>query len=187
MWNIYNFKTPEEGKKVFAWVHNILKYKFVVPLINQLGRIIDRNVNYSMKYDNHSKIYFAFDKALNNTQKIWCDEWAAITYDNTPKIMKKHLKKQYTIIANFKKLLFTICKYDTAYDAFFKIFSFEYAKALQSRFKYDKYVPLFASRNAGDLSYMAIQDGYAFVKGKKYKVALIEVDKDGNNETNEDK
>jgi len=186
MWNIYNFKDQNESNKIFGWVHKILKYKFVVPLINQLGRIIDRNVNYTMKYDNHSKIYFAFDKALNNTQKIWCDEWAAITYDNTPKIMKKHLKKQYTIIANFKKLLFTICKYDTAYDAFFKIFSFEYAKALQSRFKYDKYVPLFGSKKSWDMSYMVVKDGYAFVKGKKYKVVLEE-DENGNNETKEDK
>ena len=187
MWNVYNFKDQKESDKIFGWVHKILKYKIVVPLINQLGRIIDRNVNYTMKYDNHSKIYFAFMNALDKTKTIWRDEWACTTYKTTPQVMRKHLIKQYKIIESFKKLLLTICKYDTAYDAFFKIFSFEYAKQLQNRFKYDKYVPLFASRNAGDLSYMAIQDGYAFVKGKKYKVALIEVDKDGNNETKEDK
>ena len=96
MWNIYNFKTPEEGKKVFAWVHNILKYKFVVPLINQLGRIIDRNVNYTKKYDNHSKIYFAFDKALKEAEKDVKRSPAFVHLFSRYALQVKHLRKVFS-------------------------------------------------------------------------------------------
>ena len=187
MWNIYNLRDKAEVKKIFGWVHDVLKYKIVVPITNSLGKYIDKHVDYKMKYNNHSKIYFAFEKALERTRTAWRDEWACVTYTTTPKIMRKHLIKQYKVIESFKKVLLTICKYDTAYDAFFKIFSFEYANQLHATFRFDKYVALFASRNASDVSYMSVQDGFAFLKGKKYKVVLMEDDKDGNDKTKEDK
>jgi len=186
MWNLYNFKDQKESDKIFGWVHKILKYKIVVPLTNWFGKFIDKHVDYKMRYNNHSKIYFAFMNALDKTKTVWRDEWACTTYKTTPQVMRKHLIKQYKIIESFKKLLLTICKYDTAYDAFFKIFSFEYAKQLQSRFRFDKYVPLFASRNANDVSYMMVQDGFAVIKGKRYRV-LLEEDNNGNVKTQESK
>jgi len=187
MWNVYNFKDQKESDKIFGWVHNTLKYKIVVPIVNLLGKQVDKHVDYKMKYNNHTKIYFAFSRALENTNDKWFNEWGLKTYytDNA-KHLRKMFQKQFGIIENFKKIFFTICKYDTAYDTFFKIFSFEFVKEIQNTFRQDKYIPLFASRNANDVSYMMVQDGFAVIKGKRYRV-LLEEDNNGNVKTQESK
>lgn len=192
MWNIYDFSSLKDAKKQFNFVHEFLKYKVVVPLSTALANYVEKRIDTSMTYSKHTKMYFVIEHALENTKKIWKDQWACETYKTTPRKINKHLIKQFKIIDNFKKVLFAICRYDTAYDAFIKIFAFELTKEIQLKYAGENYTPLYCSRNINDMSYMLVNEGYAVINNKKYiislkevKTSLTEVEPNGNNKTKE--
>lgn len=188
IWNIYYFKNKEESRKVFGFVHDVLKNRIIIPVVNLVGRIIDKRVDSKIQYRNDTKAYFVFERALDSAKNTWFNNWALETYGTynflrggkrRPRAIRRSFKRQFKLLETFKKILFAVCKYDTAYDALFKILMFEITAHMQNSFPSNPHIPLYCSKRVDDISYLMVNDGIVTnQQGERYIVQLQKITED---------
>ena len=180
MWNIYNpGQSFCDHLKRFHFIHFILKYKILVPILRFFSRILDRYLDKEVPKEIYNKELQIFNDAFENSLEDWKMYYIRnLNNDYRKKSLKYWKEESYTdeggmrCLRTAKDIALTIALNDTAYREFIAILIHNITKLTLKRFKNDKNHIFYTDSNIHDISY------YYIHKVKGTTVALLtEVEK----------
>lgn len=183
-WNIYD-PGKEYGQhfKKFQFVHYVLKYKFLVPIINFASKFFDKYIEKEVPKYHYNTNMTIFDEAYEATIITYVKKYITKEREQSGEpITKKTLDaalngSSIKLLRTLKNTVLTIALNDTAYREFLNILIFEITKKTQEEYKgCDKVKHLFyTSQDTIDPSYYGITKMFYDEKTKNKEIVVEEM------------
>lgn len=135
-WNIYDVETRGEFNRKFHFLHFVLKYRIVVPLLKILRRWIDKRLGeFHIPHRPYNKNIEIFNNAYEEAKRLWTEKWHCGGDTSIVKTKGKALDNNKHLMDTVFQGYMRLVMHDSAYREFHNILMHCVAQGMLEEYK----------------------------------------------------